>query len=312
MAKVGGQVRSGEGLAIEASQWNDVREMLSRPRSGNAPRGGLSPLGPLVVTVQNLSGGDVPRFGILGLGGTLFDPSAGDETELAFQNSPLFQGNSPVDSDRDWILITQEPIADNGIGSGLLLGATPVRIEINDAAHQSAIVVEGETGYLTSSDWGPVRILWKESGSSGVKWALVETGVPWIGPGVISGPLEFDLLNGWMIGDRLVDAPGAPGDEVWPAEGLIVQAVLDRYGDYVALPPAGIVGVLTEDLTALGKAEIQTEYVSSAGTFATGDNTPTLTVFDYLGFEVPAGVRVSCQLDTLQSRWVVNGAGCPA
>jgi hypothetical protein len=57
-------------------------------------------------------------------------------------------------------------------GRALLVGVTPVKLEVDDADHAFADVTDGDAIKLTTADAGGAQILWKEAGSRYIKREL--------------------------------------------------------------------------------------------------------------------------------------------
>ena len=70
-------------------------------------------------------------------------------------------------------VILQEPIGAGRMGRGMIMGVTPVRLDVQAESDETASVVTGTTGTLMSGSDGGARILWKESGT-GEKWGIVQ------------------------------------------------------------------------------------------------------------------------------------------
>lgn len=133
----------------------------------------------VVVQVQNKSGTDRDLGDVLAFDGMVFDPSTSED---AFKDNPIvLKGYKPQVSTlssrgmggRFGILL--EPLAVDEIGAALIAGV--VRCQVNLAAtwHRHAII-EHDSVQLKSNPDGPCQILAIDSGSTGVKWAVVHVG----------------------------------------------------------------------------------------------------------------------------------------
>ncbi len=175
------KVLSGEKLQIPASTYNAFVDAAQANIAQNnflteSSKNGES----RKVIVQNNSGGNLDKFEILGIDSPLIDP---DENETDFQNRITLIGVTPEDGSggsgsddhRGKFIVLQEPIPDGDIGRGIISGETIVKINVVDEDHKYADVTDATSTYLTSSDSGSARILWKESGT-GVVWAYVRIG----------------------------------------------------------------------------------------------------------------------------------------
>ena len=175
MAAPARRAQPGEPLAIPAAVWNDLVAMLRerggdgapRPAGEGAGRGGL-------VLVRNTSGQDVDWLGILGVDGVVYPPG---ENETGFLGQPVLDGKKPTEDHRGRFVVVLEPVAAGGIARAVLMGVTPVLVNVTDEDHGWADVADGQAGYLESGIAGAAQILWKEAGT-GTKWAVVRVGLP--------------------------------------------------------------------------------------------------------------------------------------
>lgn len=176
MSKIPGQVRSGEPLRIAASDWNEMRSLCSQMRSWLSRAGNrATPSAPISILIRNTSGVEIPRFGILGLSDPLFDPADMEGLE-SFQETPALDGVKPSESDRGMFCIVLEPLGNDAIGKGLLVGVTPVKIDVTDTHHKWADIKVDAVSELKSATGGVCQILWKQTGI-GSKWAYVLKGL---------------------------------------------------------------------------------------------------------------------------------------
>ncbi|NCA67835.1 MAG: hypothetical protein EOM87_07220 [Clostridia bacterium] len=168
------KVQSGDKLKIPASTYNafidaaqavkDKSNFLSSTNKNSDSR---------KVIVQNNSGGNLDKFEILGISAPYVTPT---DNETDFQNRITIVGITPdIDDHKGKFIVLQEPIPNGKIGRGIISGETIVKINVVDEDHKYADVTDATSTYLTSSDSGSARILWKESGT-GVVWAYVRIG----------------------------------------------------------------------------------------------------------------------------------------
>jgi len=126
-----------------------------------------------IVRVENVSGSDVSRFGVLGIDGVTITPT---DNADEFKARPCVEGYTPdIDEHRGRYVVTVEPIAAGEIGKAVVAGLAVVGVLVLDEDHRWAEMYDGVTVSLISAATGSARILWKESGV-GLKWALVRLG----------------------------------------------------------------------------------------------------------------------------------------
>jgi hypothetical protein len=170
------KVGSGQPLNIPAATFNafiDAAEYVRRQQQRQTvdPLVNLTTVG--IVPIRNSSGADRSRFDVLGITGIVWTPT--DNLD-GFKNQPVLVGAAPTATELEKFVVLQEPVANGKIGRGLLVGATPVQIDIKDATDDYADVISGDATKLRSQPYGSAWIAYKESGT-GVKWAFVVPGV---------------------------------------------------------------------------------------------------------------------------------------
>ena len=198
------KVSPGQPLRIPADTFNafvDAAVAYQATRTSRQAEGGANLPTAGIVTVRNDSGADQDRFAVLGIGTPLILPT---ENAAAFQERVAVAVVAPdEDAHVDRICILQEPIAAGKLGRGLILGITPVRLNVQVEEDRVASVVTGETGSLKTGSTGAARILWKEAGTGAV-WGIVQIPSGGAGGGSPNLVLEVTSANHpWMVGDVL-------------------------------------------------------------------------------------------------------------
>ncbi|HUS46166.1 MAG TPA: hypothetical protein VM219_09085 [Phycisphaerae bacterium] len=179
------RVRPGERLRIPADAYNAFVEAAQAHRGRQQGTGAERPARRLesrnVVPVKNTSGADQDRFAILGIDVPIFTPT---DNLQEFQNRPALKGIVPTTADHAGrFVVLLEPAKADVIVPGLMMGVTPVQVNITDENHQFADVADGETGHLESGVAGAAQILWREGLVEEeewpqVKWAVVRVSNP--------------------------------------------------------------------------------------------------------------------------------------
>ena len=193
------KVKSGDPLAFPAATFNAFVDAARAHQAGQRSINGegTRSVGHITtVNVQNASGSDVGRFGVLGIDG----PAIGPEQNLAeFQGRPTLKGVTPVAGTHNGtFVVLLDPVGDGRIGRGCAAGVTVAKIDVADESHTHADIANGVTAHLASGTSGAARILWKESGT-GEKWALLR-----LGDAAITGKrggqiaLHFQSLDGYL------------------------------------------------------------------------------------------------------------------
>ena len=166
------KVISGEPLRIPAPTYNTfidaANDFLARRHNIAVPRPAENDSE--LVLVQNASGSDVDRFGVLGISDIVISPT---DNPTGFGNQVALVGVTPDADDHEGrFVIVAAPIADGRIGLARVHGVSWVQVDVTDAGHQYAEVKDGDATMLASGETGSAQILWKESGT-GTKWAVV-------------------------------------------------------------------------------------------------------------------------------------------
>jgi len=167
---------SGDALEIPAAAWNSIIEVVRAYRDGKLTGGVNNTVvgsGGTSVLIRNNSGATRERFDILGVSGVAITYT---DNGPEFQNRPCLTGVVPTsDHVGGKFVVLSEPLRDGRIGRGVILGVTPGRVQVDDESATFADAEATQAGRLKAGTTGPVRILWKESGT-GEKNALLSLG----------------------------------------------------------------------------------------------------------------------------------------
>jgi hypothetical protein len=170
------RVVSGDTLEIRAAAWNACLDAAEAHREGQTftPIPGNKQFRQAdIVLVKNSSGSAVARFGVLGISGVIFTPSA---ALASFQNQVAFTGVAPTTADhKGKFLVCLDPIANGKVGRAWIAGVCQVQVDIADASHKFCDVKNSDKTQLKSGGSGSGRILYKPSGT-GTKWCVVRFG----------------------------------------------------------------------------------------------------------------------------------------
>lgn len=188
------RVRPGEPFRPSASAWNAMADFVARHTGGVNGAGPPFPSGvvpSLKVLVRNDTGGDLPIRSVL-------TPTAPVESAIDLpsqvQAVPYLAADAPA-AETDPVVVAVEPIDDGAVGLAVILGLAVVDVDVNDAGHTFAVPAAGQTLKLESAAEGQVKILWRDSGASGTKRAVVL-----IGAGSGSGDTNsVDIVTEWEI-----------------------------------------------------------------------------------------------------------------
>ena len=139
------------------------------------------------ILVRNDSGGDVARFGILGINGPIIDRVDNDR---AFFERVAVQGVTPTADHAGRFAVLQEPVANGAMGRALVDGVCLVKVEMVDEDHVYAEAAEGITAGLRSTVSGSTTLLWVEPleqrASPDVAWCIARIGNVGAGGGALA------------------------------------------------------------------------------------------------------------------------------
>lgn len=183
------------------------------------------------VAVENISGMNVPWYGVLELGnpkqwsGGILSEGEAD----AFQQQVYVKGVAPGDDWREHVYgIAQEPINKDCVGDMLVVGITQAKVYIKSQAalqFECAKPIEDDVEKLEATTEGPFKILWSERKfeitakmveededlseediHSGVNWALIQLtdkSEPELFHIDIQGEYDEDTREWWFRGHRV-------------------------------------------------------------------------------------------------------------
>jgi hypothetical protein len=138
-----------------------VRAKMSKGQTG----GRFQPLrqgpGSLEVLIRNDTGATLSERSVVELTTPLADPLI---YGLDNQERPAFAADAPTGATSS-IAVTVDPLGDGDFGRAVVLGVAVADLSVVDAGHEFCGPTATETGFLTTSTTGPIRILWKESGT---------------------------------------------------------------------------------------------------------------------------------------------------
>lgn len=222
-----GRVNPGDALNFPAQTFNifcdtaeEVARMKRRQFADRQPGRGINTG---IVTVRNDSGGDLDRFAVLGIGAPIIDNS---DNLAEFQNRVTFKGQLPdIDLHRGRFVILLEPLADGAIGKAVVSGVCQVLVNVSDAAHTFADVIDGDATTLASAARG-VPMLWKETGTGDDKCAIVRLGQ------LVDGPARFELKDALTPGGNATAYLRTWSGSAWVTDTAVEFEVYDVLGKF--------------------------------------------------------------------------------
>lgn len=170
------RVLPGEPFAPSAAAWNAMLDAARRIAESDSSAGPslAAARSPATVLVKNSTGAALETGHIVGLGSPLYTPT---DNLGEFKFRPTIVGAVPTTaSHKGKFAICSEQIPDGKIGCAVLIGIAACRVNIVSSTDGYADVRDSDATQLDTAASGAARILWRETGSTGTKWALVRIG----------------------------------------------------------------------------------------------------------------------------------------
>lgn len=180
-----------------AAEFNEIVRAVRYVNSLSLGGGGPSLLRSLDagerVVVQNNTLSDIPRFGIVEIYEPVFSPT--DNLE-EFKGRCSLKAKAPTAAAKGRIAIALEPLpggvedpenegemlSPGRVGVAIVSGFAVCKVNVTDADATFAKEVVGDATRLETSAVGAIPIVWRESGASGEKWAVVLLGTQAMNP----------------------------------------------------------------------------------------------------------------------------------
>lgn len=296
MADTFDKVRDGQPLEIAAASWNACLEAGQEYQRRKQPGGGgpamNSPLNPAVrVLVKNATGATLAVGSVVALGTPIVSPVT-DRREAAA--TPLFPGTAPA-SAADAFAVLAEPLEPDEIGRAVLMGVAACNVDVVGATDVYAAPKTSDTSQLRSAATGPARILWRESGSSGTKKALVL--LEGYSPATVVFDARLTSASGglWKYVALTLDGTGAEVDDgtevatycaspkkidgvtlANPVSGLRVRMMASKQAGFFEFIPTGMAAsgtpglVSKDDQTISGRKTLERSLQVNSSGNATG------------------------------------------
>lgn len=176
------KVAAGQPLAFSAGLYNTLVDMASwwqtQQRTGGGPV--VEPNQAITLLARNEGTSAIPKWGCAALRAPVIIPSVSDQASASWQSRPIMSvlpgGHADAHPRDHWLVIAQEPIAENKIGRVAVAGVTQARINGTlPATDGRGELMTNQAGRLRPSPRGRARILWVDADTNpeGNKWCLV-------------------------------------------------------------------------------------------------------------------------------------------
>ena len=140
---------------------------------GAAPGAELGGQNPLIAKVKNTTASDVNQFGILGIDGPIYDKTANSQGFM--QRLLQLKGVKPKQEHAGRTAHPINTIKAGKIGLARIPNAIQCKVNVTDATHRFASIIDDDTGKLESGASGTYPMIPAETGT-GVKWAIIFLG----------------------------------------------------------------------------------------------------------------------------------------
>jgi len=227
------KVQAGQPLEISARFWNDIIDVVRWAHTQRDVTGALPRFLAHYATtryVRNDTGGDLARCSVVGLGGSVYLPTANLH---GFKNQQTLKAVAPGFPDHDGkFAVLTEPIASGKLGRAIVSGLAPVQVSGTEW-YGYADISPGSTSGLILLPAGGAKVEYLDTDSG---WGVVQIG-PGGGDRSFWGKASTEISPGHKGTVQIwkdQDLDGIP-DAEW--EGRIVDAIAAINTD-VAVPAA--------------------------------------------------------------------------
>lgn len=183
MPRQDGRIEKGQSLktAISARAWNRAQDaadvVLGAPQLFDGGDNKAGHRASNIVLVQ-ANAGSIAQFSAVQTTGSVLATAGGDyagegdasDAVRSMAARPVLSGQAAFAVNRPF-LIAIEPIPLGAIGRCAASGAVFVKLSVVNETHQFADI--NGAGGLVTAECGPARILYKDAGTGGMKWAVV-------------------------------------------------------------------------------------------------------------------------------------------
>jgi hypothetical protein len=180
-----GRIDPGQKLskAISARAWNRAQDAADIVL-GQVP--GVTadvstPAGPPFdyVYCRNNTNQNVPRFGVLRIGGVEVQPAADTAGGTAqFVQMPVVSGLAPDSSNPGRWGVAIDPIAAGLVGRLAVAGVVQCKVRVVNTGDRFVRPLAGSVSQLVTGGYGEGLILWSEATAGEERWALVRLATP--------------------------------------------------------------------------------------------------------------------------------------
>lgn len=208
-----------------------------------------------VILVKNTTGRDLPRFSVLTLYGSVFDPTFGSQ-QLDFKNTVALKGIEPTSAITGRFCVLQDSARNGALVPAMVSGITPCKVKVESLTDEFCDIETDnaidQTRYLKSGSSGSAQIMFVPE-ALGEQWGVVRLG---------NRPPESTAIK--------IVRPDTYIHAAWGGPSALYNTVLsggdvETYGNYVS-------GVTDVKRTVYPRTASVYEFDGSGFLVDTGDN----------------------------------------
>jgi hypothetical protein len=180
-----GRIDPGQplGKAISARAWNRAQDAadIVLGQAPGATAVANTPYGPPFEYVHcaNNTSQNVPRFGVLRIGGVQIQPGIDTAPGTAqFVQMPVVSGVVPDASNPGRWGVAIDPIEQGKIGRLAVAGVVQCKVRVRGTGDRFVRSLNGSVNQAVTGGFGEGLILWSESTVGEERWALIRLGTP--------------------------------------------------------------------------------------------------------------------------------------
>lgn len=129
-----------------------------------------------IVLVKNTTGVHLPRFAVMGLRGSIYDPLYEPQQLTEFKNQIALRGEVPSNVTLGRFCVLQNDATPGEIVAGMVNGLTPVKLNVISAYDLYADIeldtAVDQTAYLRTGGGGSAQLIYRPD-YTGVQWGIV-------------------------------------------------------------------------------------------------------------------------------------------
>lgn len=232
-------VSPGQTLRISAGDYNAMLDAarahrLTQRLTADEPS---SQLQSGIILVRNATGSDRDFLDILAIDVPLILPT---DSLNEWRSRVALSCIDPGTTHAGRYVVLQEPIPAGKMGRAMVIGVTPVNLDVTADTDRFAEVVSTVTATLKTGTTGSARILWKESGTGAKRGIVMLTGEGGAGGG--AAPTDDGQVwcskTGPLAGEWTVNVDVGKGQRTATATPGSVDVAISSDGDAVRISDA--------------------------------------------------------------------------